>query len=114
PRDELGPFCYVQRHGGTSGPRSALKMADRQRTLIFIPTYDEHENVGLICESILALGLDADLVFLDDNSPDGTGDAIDQLAARHPRVKALHRSGKLGIGSAHLDGIAYAFDQGYT
>jgi dolichol-phosphate mannosyltransferase len=85
-----------------------------QRTLIFIPTYDERENVGPMCEEIVALGLDADIVFCDDNSPDGTGKVLDGLAAKHPRVKALHRSGKLGIGSAHLDGIAYAYDQGYT
>lgn len=83
------------------------------RTLIFIPTYDESENVGPICEQILALGVDADLVFCDDNSPDGTGRIIDGLAAKHPRVLAMHRKGKLGIGSAHLDGIAYAYEHGY-
>jgi len=85
-----------------------------QRTLIFIPTYDERENVGKMCEEVLALGLDADLVFCDDSSPDGTGDIVDELAARHPRVRAMHRKGKLGIGSAHLDGIAYAYEHGYT
>jgi dolichol-phosphate mannosyltransferase len=89
-------------------------MANQQKTLIFIPTYDERDNVGPICESIVALGLDADLVFLDDNSPDGTGQVIDELAARHPRVQTLHRTGKQGIGSAHLHGIAYAYDHGYT
>jgi dolichol-phosphate mannosyltransferase len=66
-----------------------------------------------MCEQILALGLDADLVFMDDNSSDGTGGALDALAARHARVRVLHRPGKAGIGSAHLDGIAYAYAQGY-
>ncbi|MBX3226841.1 MAG: methyltransferase domain-containing protein [Labilithrix sp.] len=84
-----------------------------KRTLVFIPTYDESENVGAMCEQILALGLDADLCFCDDASPDGTGRLIDELAARHPRVLAMHRSGKLGIGSAHLDGIAWAYEHGY-
>lgn len=85
-----------------------------ETTLIFIPTYNEHENVGPICEQILSLGIDADLIFMDDNSPDGTGRAIDNLAGNHPRVMALHRSGKLGVGSAHLEGIAYAYDHGYA
>lgn len=83
------------------------------RILIFIPTYNERENVQPMCEQILALGLDADLVFMDDNSADGTGGLLDELAARHPRVSVVHRPGKQGIGSAHLDGIAYAYERGY-
>jgi dolichol-phosphate mannosyltransferase len=83
------------------------------KTLIFIPTYEERENVGPMCEQILALGLDADLMFCDDASPDGTGAVIDALAAKHPRILAMHRKGKLGIGSAHLDGIAHAYESGY-
>lgn len=83
------------------------------RTLIFIPTYNECHNVRPMCEQILALGLDADLVFMDDNSADGTGEILDALAAQFPRVRILHRPGKQGIGSAHADGIAFAYDQGY-
>jgi dolichol-phosphate mannosyltransferase len=83
------------------------------RTLIFVPTYNERENVGPMCEQILALGLDADVVFLDDASPDGTGTELDRLAALHPRVRAVHRAGKSGIGSAHQDGIALAYANGY-
>lgn len=84
-----------------------------KRTLIFIPTYNESSNVGPICTEILALGLDADLVFMDDNSPDGTGKLLDDLAKQHPRASVIHRAGKSGIGSAHLDGIAFAYDRGY-
>lgn len=84
-----------------------------KRTLIFIPTYNECENVENMCRELLALGLDADIVFLDDNSPDGTGQIIDRLAATHPRVSAMHRTGKLGIGTAHQAGIARAYEQGY-
>jgi dolichol-phosphate mannosyltransferase len=83
------------------------------KTLIFIPTYNERDNVGPMCEQILALGLDADLMFMDDASPDGTGALLDDLAARHPRVRVVHRSGKAGIGSAHQAGIALAYDEGY-
>lgn len=62
---------------------------------------------------LLALGLDADLLFMDDGSPDGTGEILDRLAAEHPRLTVIHRAGKLGIGSAHLDGIRWAYDHGY-
>jgi dolichol-phosphate mannosyltransferase len=85
----------------------------RHGIAIFVPTYNERENVEELCRQILALGLDADLVFLDDNSPDGTGQVLDQLAAANPNVRVLHREGKQGIGSAHLHGIDWAYEQGY-
>jgi dolichol-phosphate mannosyltransferase len=83
------------------------------KTLIFIPTYNERDNVGPMCEQILALGLDADLLFMDDGSPDGTGQLLDELSARHARVRVVHRAAKSGIGSAHHAGIALAYDEGY-
>jgi len=83
------------------------------KTLILIPTLNERENVAQIVPQILGLGLDADLVFLDDDSPDGTGQLLDELAARHPRLSVIHRVGKSGIGSAHADGIRWAYDHGY-
>jgi dolichol-phosphate mannosyltransferase len=83
------------------------------RTVVCIPTYDEAGNVEPLCRQLLAQNLDADIVFMDDASPDGTGAIIDRLAAENPRVKAIHRAGKLGIGSAHLDCVAYAYDHGY-
>ncbi len=83
------------------------------KTLIFIPTYNERENAEKICAELLALPLDADLLFLDDNSPDGTGTRLDELAAKEPRLKVIHRAGKLGVGSAHLEGIRYAYERGY-
>src|SRR5437870_2937915 len=85
-----------------------------QRTLIFIPTYNERQNVTPMCESIVRLGLDADLLFMDDASPDGTGDELDLLAARHPRVRVVHRTAKSGVGSAHLQGIGLAYAEGYA
>ena len=81
--------------------------------MIFIPTYNERDNVALIVPQLVALGLDADLLFIDDNSPDGTGEALDALARNHSGMNVIHRSGKLGIGSAHRDGIAYAYDHDY-
>lgn len=81
--------------------------------LVFIPTYNEHENVEKICFQILALGIDLDILFLDDNSTDGTGVILKELAKRHPNVQVIFRAGKLGVGSAHLDGIRWAYDHGY-
>jgi len=82
-------------------------------TLVFIPTYNERENVGRLFSGILALGLDLDILFMDDNSPDGTGKILDELAQKHSCLTVIHRGGKLGIGSAHRDGIRWAYDQGY-
>jgi dolichol-phosphate mannosyltransferase len=79
------------------------------KAVVFIPTYNERENVQELCERIQALRLDADILFLDDNSPDGTGEVLDGLARRYQNVTVLHRSGKLGIGSAHQDGIKWAY-----
>jgi dolichol-phosphate mannosyltransferase len=83
------------------------------RRLIFVPTYNENRNVERLCAELLALPLTADILFVDDDSPDGTGATLDALARRHPRVSVIHRKGKLGIGSAHSEGIAYAYDRGY-
>ena len=83
------------------------------KTLVFIPTYNEAENVENIYNQIKALHLDTDILFLDDNSPDGTGRIIDKIVEKNKNVFVIHRSGKLGIGSAHQDGIKYAYDKKY-
>ena len=83
------------------------------KTLIFIPTYNERENAPRMCMEIYNLGLDADVLFVDDASPDGTGTALDEMKPRFPRLIVHHRSGKLGIGSAHAYAIQWAYDQGY-
>ncbi len=81
--------------------------------LIFTPTYNERENVEKLCGQLLALNMPADILFCDDNSPDGTGEILDRLAREHANIKVLHRSGKLGVGSAHQAGIRYAYEHGY-
>lgn len=86
---------------------------ERPQLLIFIPTYNEAGNVERLCRELLALDLGADILFCDDGSPDGTGAMVDRLTSEFPQVRALHRPGKLGIGSAHQDGIAYAYAHGY-
>ena len=82
--------------------------------LIFVPTYNERDNAPRMARELAALGLDADLLFVDDNSPDGTGSLLDALKSEIPRLTVHHRTGKLGIGSAHAEAIQWAYRQGYT
>ena len=81
--------------------------------LIIIPTYNERENLKSLCDQVLAALPSADLLIVDDNSPDGTGQLADELAAHNPRVHVLHRSGKLGLGTAYIAGFRYALSKGY-
>lgn len=89
------------------------KTNQNPKLLIMIPCYNEKENAGKLCEALLALGAGADILFVDDNSPDGTGEIINDLSKVHSSVKAIHRPGKLGIGSAHKDGIRWAYEHNY-
>jgi dolichol-phosphate mannosyltransferase len=83
------------------------------RTLVLIPTYNERDNVEWLFQGLQSLKLPFDILFVDDNSPDGTGKLLDELASQHPQVKVLHREGKAGIGSAHKFGIKYSYEQNY-
>jgi len=85
---------------------------DQSRLMVVIPTYNEAENLPTLVGELLALGIPAlEILFVDDNSPDGTGKAADDLAQQHPgRVHGLHRPGKMGLGTAYLTGFRYALD----
>lgn len=83
------------------------------KTLIFVPTFNERDNAPTMCREIHALKLDADVLFVDDNSPDGTGKLLEALKPEFPRLIVRHREGKLGIGSAHYEAIEWAYQQGY-
>ena len=80
---------------------------------MLIPTYNERDNLPLIVERVRAAVPEADVVVLDDNSPDGTGEVADGLAATDDHVKVIHRQGKEGLGAAYLAGFAWALEQGY-
>jgi dolichol-phosphate mannosyltransferase len=84
-----------------------------RRALIIVPTYNERDNVDHVAADFLAPVEGADLLFVDDASPDGTGAVIDAISARDPRVHVLHRPGKLGLGTAYLDGFRWALERGY-
>jgi dolichol-phosphate mannosyltransferase len=81
-------------------------------TWVVLPTYNEAENLPAIVEAILAALPGAALLVVDDNSPDGTGDLADALAAADPRVRVRHRPGKAGLGRAYLDGFRVALAAG--
>jgi dolichol-phosphate mannosyltransferase len=83
------------------------------RILASLATYNERDNLAPLVTEILAQLPDADVLVIDDNSPDGTGQLADQLAATDPRVRVLHRAGKLGLGTAILTGMRYAMEHGY-
>ena len=83
-------------------------------SLIFIPTYNEKENIEVIYREIRAQKLSTNILFMDDNSPDGTGELIKAIVQKDSGVFSKHRSGKLGVGSAHMEGIQYAYEQGYS
>ena len=78
-----------------------------------VPTYDEATNLELIVERLRAAQPDVDILVVDDNSPDGTGDIADRLAAADRQVQVLHRTAKGGLGAAYLHGFAVALEQGY-
>jgi dolichol-phosphate mannosyltransferase len=83
------------------------------RALIIVPTYNERDNVAEVAARFLAPIPDSEILFVDDCSPDGTGELIDELRANEPRIHALHREGKLGLGTAYLDGFRWALDRYY-
>ena len=78
-----------------------------------IPTYNEADNLAWLVGRLRAAEPSVDLLVVDDNSPDGTGDIADELAAADPAVHVLHRPGKGGLGAAYLAGFAWALDAGY-
>lgn len=79
---------------------------------VVIPTYNERDNIEKLSAMILAQDERIDILFVDDNSPDGTGEIADRLAAASERVRVLHRAGKLGLGSAYREGFKIALDNG--
>lgn len=83
------------------------------KALIAIPTYNERDNIEGLIDEIHAVVPETDILIVDDNSPDGTGQLVDQLATTRPYLRAIHRSGKLGLGTAYVRGFQYAIEQGY-
>lgn len=86
-------------------------MADK--ALIITPTYNEKANVPTLIERALSKDPRLEILIVDDNSPDGTGDLVASIAAANPRVHLLRRPGKMGLGTAYRDGFRWALDRDY-
>lgn len=83
------------------------------KTLIIIPTYNERENIEKMLSAIHAALPEAEVLVVDDGSPDGTGDLVEARGRVDARIHLLRRSGKLGLGTAYLAGFAYALERDY-
>jgi dolichol-phosphate mannosyltransferase len=83
------------------------------RVIIVIPTYNERQNLEIIAGRIRESVPDADVLVVDDNSPDGTGDLADKLSEADPRVHVMHRTEKAGLGRAYVAGFTWALERGY-
>jgi dolichol-phosphate mannosyltransferase len=84
------------------------------RIMVVVPTYNEADNLPTMVGELLALELpQVEILIVDDNSPDGTGEIADDLVKRHPdRMHVMHRAGKLGLGTAYVTGFTYALERG--
>ncbi|HRI63987.1 MAG TPA: polyprenol monophosphomannose synthase [Polyangium sp.] len=83
------------------------------RALVCIPTYNERDNIEAITRATLDVDNRVDILVVDDNSPDGTGKLADELAAKEPRLRVLHRPEKRGLGKAYLHAFREALALGY-
>lgn len=84
-----------------------------QKTVVIIPTYNERENLPALIKRIMALPTVAEVLVVDDNSPDGTGQVADEIAAQNSLVSVLHRSTKNGLGRAYCEGFKWALERDY-
>lgn len=82
-------------------------------TLVIIPTYNERENIRAIVDAVFCAEPKTDVLIVDDNSPDGTGEVADQMAKDDPRVNVLHRQDKDGLGRAYIAGFKWALERDY-
>jgi len=83
------------------------------RALVIVPTYNERFNIARLIPAILAQDPSLEVLVVDDASPDGTGAIVDSIAANNPRVNVIHREGKLGLGTAYIEGFRWALERKY-
>jgi len=83
------------------------------KTLVVVPTYNERENLEPLVRKLLGLGLGLEVLVVDDNSPNGTGELAERLSNIFPEVHVLHREKKEGLGRAYVAGFKYALEHGY-
>jgi dolichol-phosphate mannosyltransferase len=95
-----------------SSPTEAQAQSE-PKLLISLATYNEAGNLEPLVETIRQFAPGSELLIIDDNSPDGTGQIADRLAAEKPVIHVIHRAGKLGLGTAMLEAIGFAVQNGY-
>ncbi|GCE23539.1 glycosyltransferase [Dictyobacter kobayashii] len=83
------------------------------KTLIIIPTYNEAENLPSLLSGIFAYVPETEVLVVDDNSPDGTGQLVEEMKKQDGRIHIMHRPGKLGLGTAYIAGFKYAIAHKY-
>lgn len=83
------------------------------RTLVVTPTYNEKENLVRFVDAVRGALTDADLLIVDDASPDGTGELADGIAAKDSHVRVMHRAGKQGLGTAYIQAFGRGLGEGY-
>jgi dolichol-phosphate mannosyltransferase len=83
-------------------------------SLVVVPTYNERENLVPLAEAVFSHLPKADLLFVDDGSPDGTGEVAERLSRENPRITVLHRPRKEGLGTAYVTGFRYGLAKGYS
>lgn len=89
-------------------------METKSDSLVIIPMYNEKENAAAIIDAVMALSHRFDVLVIDDNSPDGTAAIVREKMEQHQgRVHIIERAGKLGLGTAYIEGFRYALDAGY-
>src|SRR2546425_9407570 len=85
-----------------------------ERGLVVIPTYNEAANLAHLVPQVLAQDSRLDVLIVDDNSPDGTGQLAEALRQKEPRLSVIHREGKLGLGTAYIAGFRWALERDYA
>jgi dolichol-phosphate mannosyltransferase len=85
----------------------------KPRTLVVTPTYNEKDNLHRFIDAVRGALPDADILVVDDNSPDGTGQLADGIAAKDPHVRVMHRAGKQGLGTAYIQAFTRGLGEGY-
>jgi dolichol-phosphate mannosyltransferase len=84
-----------------------------ERALVIVPTYNERDNIVRLIHNVLAQDPRLEMLIVDDGSPDGTGQMVEDIAAAEPRVHILHRPRKMGLGTAYLAGFTWALERPY-
>ena len=85
-----------------------------EKVLVIIPTYDEMQNVRAIAAAVFHNQPEVNILFVDDNSPDGTGDIVNEMARTDARIHTLHQNDKRGLGRAYIAGFKWALERDYS